>query len=154
MRAARLALMLAACISGKAFAQSAMLLSPDTLAGDWLLTLAPGEAIHTGVLQIEASADGVAAFVDGGPVSVTIDGYRLQLDIDTRDGGGRLLAYRLEGRLAGGALNGMLQPPLDAPAGSWHAERLAAHTEGPPQAVDFSGIWSRTSSGIAKVHLD
>jgi len=154
MSTVRLALILVTCLSGKVFAQAADALSLDRLAGDWLLTLAAGETIHTGTLQFEAGADGVAAFVDGGPVALTIDGGRLRLDIDTRDGGGRLLAYRLDGRLTGAVLGGTLEQPLDAPPGTWRAERIAAHAELPPQPVDFSGIWSRTSSGIAKVHLD
>jgi hypothetical protein len=150
----RFVLVFVVCLSGKAFSQASDPPSLDTLAGDWFLTLETGEATHTGVLQFEPSADGVAAFVDGGPVSLVIDGNLLTLDIDTRDGGGRLLNYHLEGTLADGALSGLLRPPLDAPEGTWHAERIAAHTEQPPQPVDFSGIWSRTSSGIAKVHLD
>ncbi|MGW8369817.1 MAG: hypothetical protein ACWGPN_14215, partial [Gammaproteobacteria bacterium] len=150
----RMTLVLAACLSGKAFSQASDALAPDTLTGDWFLTLTPGETTHTGLLQFESSAGGVAAFVDGGPVALAIDGGLVTLDIDTRDGGGRLLNYHLEGTLANGVLSGMLLPPLDAPAGTWHAERIAAHSEMPPQPVDFSGIWSRTSSGIAKVHLD
>src|SRR5690606_19478756 len=33
-------------------------------------------------------------------------------------------------------------------------ERLVEQPEQAPNPVDFTGIWSRTSSGIAKVHLD
>lgn len=154
MNTLRFAFVLAACLGGEAYSQAADPLGLDTLAGDWFLTLEAGDTTHTGLMQIEASAGGMAAYVDGGPVSMTIDGGLLELDIDTRDGGGRLLAYHLEGALKSGALSGMLQPPLDAPVGTWHAERIAARTELPPQPVDFSGIWSRTSSGIAKVHLD
>ncbi|MDX1561947.1 MAG: hypothetical protein R3305_03430, partial [Gammaproteobacteria bacterium] len=130
--------------------------SPTTenLAGDWFLVLDLGDVGHTGVLQFEAADNGIAAFVDGGPVALTIEGDRLELDIDTRDGGGRLLSYLLSGSLDGGVLSGVLQPPLDAPAATWHAERIVPAQAEPPRPVDFSGIWSRTSSGIAKVHLD
>jgi hypothetical protein len=154
MNAVRLVLILAASLSGTAAAQPADPIALDALAGDWFLTLDPGETSHTGVLQFESSAGSVVAFVDGGPVDLATDGSRLTLDIDTRDGGGRLLSYHLEGTLAGDALGGTLQPPLDAAAGTWRAERITAHTRRPPRPVDFSGIWSRTSSGIAKVHLD
>jgi hypothetical protein len=83
-----------------------------------------------------------------------MDDGRLALEIDTRDGGGRLLSYGLSGSLTDGRLSGALQPPLDAPAGTWHAERIVSRSEQAPEPVDFGGIWSRTSSGIAKVHLD
>ena len=56
--------------------------------------------------------------------------------------------------MEGGSLRGELTPPLDAPKGSWHAERHAVPHAAPPQPVDFTGIWSRTSSGLARVTLD
>jgi hypothetical protein len=149
MRKALFASIVFACPGSNAFSQAA-----DALTGDWFLSLDLGTTSHTGVLQFEAGADGIAAFVDGGPVALSINDEQLVLDIDTRDGGGRLLNYHLTGSLENGELSGVLQPPLDAPAGSWNARRLAERSEEPPQPVDFSGIWSRTSSGIAKVHLD
>jgi hypothetical protein len=125
--------------------------------GRWFLTLELQDVAHTGVLEIEAAG----AFVDGGPVMFSTSGDRLTLEIDTRDGGGRLLAYRLSGRLDDGEMSGTLQPPLDAPEGRWQARAMFdasdasdARSERPPQPVDFSGIWSRVSSGTAKVHLD
>jgi hypothetical protein len=154
MRAPAIALTLAVFVHGAACSQPANQLSADTLQGDWFLTLDLGETNHTGVLQFEASGDGVVAFVDGGPAPLSIDGTSLELEIDTRDGGGRLLSYQLSGSLTDGSLGGPLQPPLDAPAATWHAERISPRPESPAAPVDFSGIWSRTSSGTAKVHLD
>jgi hypothetical protein len=154
MRSVRLALLFVACLGGNAFSQPTDPLTLDSLGGDWFLTLDVGNTDHTGVLRFEYSGNGITAFVDGGPVATEIDDRYLELDIDTRDGGGRLLNYHLSGSLADGRLSGVLQPPLNAPVGRWHAERIRARPEQPPQPVDFSGIWSRTSSGIAKVHLD
>ena len=119
--------------------------------GRWALALELENVTHTGILEVEP--DGF--FVDGGPVEVDLQGAQVSMLIDTRDGGGRLLGYTLTGMLADGEMRGSLQPPLDAPAGRWVARPLvepdAAQS---PAPVDFSGIWSRTSSGTAKVHLD
>jgi len=154
MRPAHIALTLVAVLGTSALAQQSQPLSAETLAGDWFLTLDVGGTSHTGLLQFEPAADGIAAFVDGGPAPVTVAGSELSLDIDTRDGGGRLLNYHLEGSLVAGTLAGSLQPPLDAEPGTWQARRVTARSGQAPQPVDFSGIWSRLSSGIAKVHLD
>jgi hypothetical protein len=124
------------------------------LVGQWLLRLEDGNAVHSGILEIEREGNALQAFVDGGPAVLEVDANRVGLEIDTRDGGGRLLSYALTGTLEAGAMAGVLQPPLDAPAGRWHAERIGERPEQPPDPVDFTGIWSRTSSGIAKVHLD
>jgi len=125
------------------------------LSGDWLLTLVDGGREHTGILQFAGAGGTAAVFVDGGPVTATIDGDRIAMTVDTRDGGGRLLSYGLTGTVAGDSMSGILAPPLDAPPGTWHAARLGATPQpAAPDPVDFSGIWSRVSSGIAKVHLD
>jgi hypothetical protein len=74
MRAPALALTLAVFVHGTACSQPADQLTADTLQGDWFLTLDLGATNHTGVLQFEASGDGVVAFVDGGPAPLVIDG--------------------------------------------------------------------------------
>jgi hypothetical protein len=105
-------------------------------------------------LTIERTENGFAAFVDGGPGTLGVTGGAIELAFDTRDGGGQLLEYRLHGRVEGGEMKGELAPPLNAPAGTWHAARHVAAAPQPPQPVDFSGVWSRTSSGLARVTLD
>ncbi|HMB74503.1 MAG TPA: hypothetical protein VKQ06_13095 [Gammaproteobacteria bacterium] len=146
------------CVAASLFAAALLLaipagaqdIEPEWL-GRWTLVLELENASHSGLLEIEPEG----AFVDGGPVAFTTDGNRVTMEIDTRDGGGRLLSYQLSGRLNDGAMSGVLQPPLDAPEGRWHAQPVTERaTQRPPQPVDFSGIWSRVSSGIAKVHLD
>lgn len=125
-----------------------------SLVGDWFLTLNERRAVHTGILTIERTADGLAAFVDGGPSSFDVTDGTIDLKFDTRDGGGQLLEYTLRGRVEGGEMTGELTPPLNAPAGTWHAKRHAEPAPQPPRPVDFSGVWSRTSSGLARVTLD
>ena len=124
------------------------------LEGDWLLTLDDEGRRHSGILSFETAGDALVAFVDGGPVPVTIDRDRIEIELDYRDGGGRLLSYGLAGRIAPDRLAGVLTPPLDGSPGSWQAVPLTEDEVLPPAPVDLSGIWSRTSSGTAKVHLD
>jgi hypothetical protein len=143
-----LAALAAALLANVALAQQA------PLAGDWFLTLNERRAVHTGILTIEPSGDALVAFVDGGPASLELDGGALTLEFDTRDGGGQHLRYLLRGRTHGDRLEGELTPPLDAPKGTWHAVRHAVPPPAPPKPVDFTGVWSRTSPGLARVTLD
>jgi hypothetical protein len=135
-------------------AASASAQSAAALLGDWLLTLEERNAVHTGTLTFEAEGGATAAFVDGGPAELELAGGTIELRFDTRDGGGQLLQYVLRGRIAGDRLEGELTPPLDAPQGRWHARRHVEPAPTPPQPVDFTGVWSRTSSGLARVTLD
>ncbi|MEO8466442.1 MAG: hypothetical protein ABI640_13950 [Gammaproteobacteria bacterium] len=137
-----------------ALALPAALAQPSTLVGDWLLTLKERRATHTGLLTIEKAGTGLVAFVDGGPASFAMHDGNLELTFDTRDGGGQLLRYALHGRAEGRALEGELTPPLNAPEGTWRAERYTVPPPAPPKPVDFTGVWSRTSSGLARVTLD
>ena len=129
-------------------------LSSRPLVGEWFLTLNERRAVHTGILTIEAKDGGLVAFVDGGPATLELVDGKIELEFDTRDGGGQLLSYALKGRVDGDGLEGMLTPPLNAPQGTWHAERHAVPPPAPPKPVDFTGVWSRTSSGLARVTLD
>jgi hypothetical protein len=148
------------CALGALVALAATLLSPAALAqqtaltGDWFLTLNESRALHTGILTIERSGGALVAFVDGGPASLEVDGDAITLIFDTRDGGGQLLSYTLRGVLEDNVLKGELTPPLDAPKGTWHASRHVVPPPAPPKPVDFTGVWSRTSSGLARVTLD
>ena len=130
------------------------LAQPSKLVGDWFLTLNERRAVHTGILTIEATDGRLVAFVDGGPASLELEDGNVALEFDTRDGGGQLLSYKLAGRAKGDGLEGALTPPLDAPPGTWHAERHVVPPPAPPKPVDFTGVWSRTSSGLARVTLD
>jgi len=121
-------------------ALAAWLLSPPALraqqtelTGDWFLTLNEGRALHTGILTIERSGGALVAFVDGGPASLKVEGDAIALDFDTRDGGGQLLSYSLQGRVDGNEIKGELTPPLDAPKGTWHAARHVVPPPAPPK---------------------
>jgi hypothetical protein len=146
--------LVALLVAGTAALPLAALAQSAGLVGDWFLTLNERRAVHTGVLTIEQTAAGLAAFVDGGPSSFDVTDGTIELKFDTRDGGGQLLEYALRGRLEGGEMTGELTPPLNAPAGTWHAKRQVEVAPQPPRPVDFSGVWPRTSSGLARVTLD
>jgi hypothetical protein len=139
---------------GAALLPAVALAQRAELAGDWFLTLSERRAVHTGILTIERSGGGLVAFVDGGPASLEIAGDAIALEFDTRDGGGQLLRYALHGRVEGNELTGELTPPLDAPKGTWRAARHVVPPAAPPKPVDFTGVWSRTSAGLARVTLD
>ena len=141
-------------VLGGVLAASAAIAQDSALVGDWHLTLNERRAIHTGMLTIESKDGALAAFVDGGPATLKLVGGAIELEFDTRDGGGQLLSYALGGRLDGDALGGVLTPPLDAPQGTWRAVRHVVPPPAAPKPVDFTGVWSRTSSGLARVTLD
>lgn len=136
------------------YAVSAGAQTDAALLGDWVLTLEERNAVHTGTLTFEREGGALAAFVDGGPAALELAGQTIGLIFDTRDGGGQLLQYELRGRIAGDRLEGDLTPPINAPQGRWHAQRYVEPSATAPQPVDFTGIWSRTSSGLARVSLD
>jgi hypothetical protein len=144
--------LLGGLVAAAAFAPATF--AQQNLAGDWLLTLTERRAVHTGILTVEAKDGGLVAFVDGGPSTFTVKDGTIALEFDTRDGGGQLLRYVLNGRANGDKLEGALTPPLTAPQGTWHAERYTVPPAAQPKPADFSGVWSRTSSGLARVTLD
>jgi hypothetical protein len=122
--------------------------------GDWQLTLTEPGGYHTGLLTIERTGSGLSAFVDGGPVPIEIDGDEIEMTLDYRDGGGRYLERYLSGRIEGAHIAGTIRFSLGTSEGTWRAERSKARNSAAPAAVDLSGIWSRTSSGTAKINLD
>ncbi|MDA1372000.1 MAG: hypothetical protein O2971_14705 [Proteobacteria bacterium] len=126
------------------------------LQGDWKLTVTH-DVERLGVLTVEESDDGHQVFVDGGPVAFTLEGNRLEMDADYRDGGGRLLNRHFTGTLDrdnGDSWSGTLVADHNGSTGTWRAERILTEVPLPPTPVDISGIWSRISAGMEKVHLD
>ena len=133
-------------------------LSPTTtclaqVEGEWLLTVNHGVE-RLGLMTFEREEGELKAFVDGGPIDFVLQGNRLEMDVDYRDGGGRLLNRHFIGTLSGDSISGTLVAEHDNSTGSWQAERLIPEAALPPAPVDFSGIWSRISAGMEKVHLD
>ena len=121
--------------------------------GEWQLTVTH-DAERLGVLSFDATGGELQVFVDGGPVEFVLAGNRLEMDVDYRDGGGRLLSRHFTGTLDGDAWSGTLESVHNGLPGTWRAERFVAEAVLPPAPVDLSGIWSRISAGMEKVQLD
>ena len=139
------ALIIPLCLTGACLAQ---------VEGEWMLTV-NHQTERLGVITFERERGELKAYVDGGPVAYTLDGNRLELEVDYRNAGGRLLSRKLSGSIEGGVMGGTLTAPHDGSTGTWRAERRIPATEVlPPAPVDFSGVWSRISAGMEKVHLD
>ena len=123
------------------------------IEGDWTLTLTH-QVERLGIITFEREQGELSAYVDGGPVEFTLQGDRLEMEVDYRNAGGRLLSRQFIGTINGDAMSGTLVAPHDGSTGTWRAERLLPDVVSPPAPVDLSGIWSRISAGMEKVHLD
>lgn len=121
--------------------------------GDWLITLNHGVQ-RLGIITFERQQGELRVFVDGGPVEFTLQDNQLDMAVDYRNAGGRLLSRRLTGMVDGDAMAGTLVAEHDNSTGTWRAQRRVADEALPPAPGDFSGIWSRISAGMEKVHLD
>ena len=85
------------------------------LQGEWLLTVNHGVE-RLGVLSFEDRGDELQVFVDGGPVDFVLEGNTLGMDVDYRDGGGRLLSRHFTGTINGDSLSGTLVAPHCIPS--------------------------------------
>lgn len=117
------------------------------LEGDWMLELKPDGAAIVGLLQVELQDDQWAAWVEGGPVPISVDGSDIEVVVDARDLSGFEFNRRLTGRLQDGNLSGTFTVEsvtrVNASGGSWTATRQVPR--GPrakPAPVDISGIWT------------
>jgi hypothetical protein len=148
------------------------LAAESDLVGKWDLTIQEGRMSKEGLLEIRATDDGYAAWVEGGIAPLVVDGNRIEVAIDDRaTTGGRLVRY-LRGELNDGSLSGEYGPDHEAtaeelalckrlplacmvPTGTWTA---TPHV--PPKAaaeavpVDLSGVWSITARLLNKYTSD
>jgi hypothetical protein len=76
------------------------------------------------------------------------------MDIDYRNGGGRLLSRHFTGTINEESITGTLVASHDDSTGTWNAARVNPNTNLQSSPVDISGIWSRISAGMEKVDLD
>ena len=153
-------------------AASAVLAAESDFAGQWDLTLHEGRMTKEALLVIRRSGDGYAAWVEGGPAPLVIDGDTIEIGIDDRaTAGGRLVRY-LRGRLNDGKLSGDYGPPHEptaeelalcerlplacmVPTGTWEAVPHVPRPGGlPPAPVDLSGAWRITARLLNKYSMD
>ncbi len=142
----------------------------DGFAGEWMLSIDQGRGAMTGLLELATEGGGLVGHVEGGPVSVRVEGNRIEIGVDDRTGAGEPYVRKLTGELTGDLMEGRFGPeevsqfcldfPLSChePRGTWRAERSVSTpaAEQPPQPVDLSGIWvtARGGSGIARFTMD
>lgn len=114
--------------------------------GEWMIQINPPGAAVTGLLQIEHDGDDWAAWVEGGPAPITVDGDRIVVDVDSRDIRGFVFIARLEGTLEDDRIGGAFTVHSDADVpfkpGTWSGARYTAERRpSEPDPVDISGIW-------------
>lgn len=142
----------------------------DGFAGDWMLSFDQGRGARRGLLDIREADGGFIAFVEGGPVTISVDGEEIDIGVDDRTGGGEPFVRHFVGALSGDVIEGKFGPetpsefcqqfPLscDDPQGVWRAERIVASPprSQPPRPVDLSGVWSAPpgGGGIARYTMD
>jgi len=124
-------------------------------AGNWLLWLERGNRNTPayGTLAIESSSNGLAVYIDGGPVNLlSVDNDRIRFDFDWTDLGDEPHLSILEGRLDNGVIMGT-SSEAGASRGAWRATPLPAPEAGPPAPAAIGGIWSGPSI-ISKYRFD
>ena len=119
--------------------------------GKWLVEIKVPAAPLIGHLDIEATREGLIAFVDGGPAPISVDGVNVEIMIDSRDRQGFRFQRRLTGELDKGAMSGSMQSidVLETAAefgedgSSWTAVRYVNTPPVEPikSAADVAGIW-------------
>ena len=108
----------------------------EGMAGEWMLLIDQGRGPMTGHLELVQDGDGFIGHVEGGPITVNVEGNRIEFGIDDRTGAGERYVRTLTGELNGDVMEGRFGPeepsqfcrnfPLscDEPAGTWRAERI------------------------------
>jgi len=134
-------------ISPRAFAQD------NSLVGEWELVLQQGRGQSMGYLRIEQTADGLAAYLQGGPALMKLNGNEITLEVDWRDGFDLTQIAVLTGSVEQDTMSGDYGPGDSGsffggdpvPPGTWSATRLPDPSSDevlPPMPVDISGIWT------------
>lgn len=147
--------------------------SADTdFIGKWDLTIHQGRMAPEGLLDIRESDNGLVGFVEGGPVTLIIDGDQIEFGIDDRKTrGGRMVRY-LRGTLTGGKMTGEFGPeheptaeeleicerlPLacTVPTGTWEAvPHVPPPMSGDARPIDLSGAWTLLGRPLYKYTAD
>ena len=140
----RLALTTWVLISAASFA------AEDDFEGSWMVSLQDQKRTLVGLLEIERSAGEWAAYLEGGPARIEIDGAAITLYADSRDVRGFVFDRKLVGTLDGDEMSGSYTQEGAAAqkekGGPWRAVRAqtAAATATEPRPVDLSGTWTAT----------
>jgi hypothetical protein len=117
----------------------------SVFVGNWLLWVESGYEARPayGTLVIEQANDGLAVYVEGGPVNLlALDGDRVRFDLDWVDLRDAPHVSLFEGVWENGAIQGRVTTADGDDRGAWRATRLAnRNPDEPPAPVDLTGIW-------------
>ena len=140
----------------------------EDFIGQWDITLHEGRGAKYGLLDIRRSADGLTGYVEGGPITLIIDGNNIEMGIDDRKTRGGAMVRYLRGVLKDGRMAGDYGPdheptpeelsicqrmPLACtiPTGTWEA---VPHVDQAPPADaspdDLAGAWVLTGRPMYK----
>jgi hypothetical protein len=144
----------------------------EDFVGQWDLTIVQGRTAKEGLLDIRQGDSGLIAYVEGGPVSLIVDGNNIEMGVDDRKTrGGRMVRY-LRGHLDNGSITGEFGPdheptaeetsicermPLacTVPTGTWSAVRHVPEVTDPTAGpVDLSGAWVITGRPLYRYTSD
>ena len=118
----------------------------EGLAGLWLIEM-DVDPVTVGLMDLEETADGWVAHVEGGPVGLEVDGNKIEVVVDSRDIAGFVFERKLSGELDGDEITGTVtmvnKPDSDQNGRSWKAVRFDpdAAPEGEPRPDDILGTW-------------
>lgn len=158
MRSSPICLALSAAVLAAATAPDSSSAAEADFIGSWLLYIDHRPAgFAYGTLEIERGPDGgLAAYIDGGPAPVAVDGDEITLLFDWDNGGGIVSVSELAGSLGRGGIAGEVSKDGEA-TGTWRATPRAGPPGlgEPPAPVDLSGVWAmRTDDGTGKDTFD
>ena len=138
--------------------------------GDWMITINEGRGDRMARLELRSSDGEWVGHVEGGPITLSIQGDQIEMDVDDRTLGGDLFVRRFRGELEGDVMHGRYGPEEPSqlclefpygckdPSGPWTAVRITAGTNDnlPPEPVDLSGFWAPVplDGGFGKYSMD
>jgi hypothetical protein len=120
--------------------------------GEWMLDVqVPAEPL-AGLLELERTADGWLAWVEGGPAPVSISGAAIEFTVDSRDRQGFQFRRKFTGQLRDGMMSGTMASidvvetaaEFGEDGSSWTAVR---HVRQPPDQpikspAELAGVWA------------
>lgn len=135
------------------------------LVGEWMLTLENRPADLMGLLFLEQDGDGLAGYVEGGPINLSVEGSDIELRIDSRDAGARQFDRVLTGEITEAADGAITMSGTyistainaDSTPRPWQASRYTPVDTSmlAPEPVDFSGMWNGGSGvDLRKYSMD
>jgi hypothetical protein len=144
----------------------------ENFLGTWQLTISQGSREMVGNLRLRLLDDQLIGHVQGGPISVEVNGDSIAMAVDDRTGGGRPFDRYLTGTLEGDLMSGKFGPPdgdndaaavackryplgCSLPTGTWQAVKIKSEKTQSMSAKpsDIAGVWTGRG-GIFRWSMD